>query len=159
MLWSAESCQVDQMALTTNEDVVYICGYVARQGGADLIAIEMIASYGMPVGREVFETCVWIGRFVQAACALPCEYVYRKDVKLYLCGNARAKDSNVRQAIIDRFGGKDKAIGRKKNPGPLHGVKGDLWAALAVGLYVADSMEDNGIVFGGTATVSTESQE
>ena len=37
----------------------------------------------------------------------------RQEVKLHLCNSARAKDANIRQALIDRFGGKDKAIGRK----------------------------------------------
>jgi hypothetical protein len=102
------------------------------------LAIEMIASYGMPVGAEVFETCVWIGRFIQSWTTRRGNWtkVYRLDVKLALCGSARAKDGNVRQALIDRFGGKDKAIGRKANPGPLYGISGDLWAALGVAVAV-----------------------
>jgi hypothetical protein len=97
------------------------------------LAIEMIASYGMPVGREVFDTCVWIGRFVQAWNA-PHTLVYRRDVKMFLCGNNTAKDGNIRQALIDRFGGKDRAIGNKRAPGPLHGISNDVWSALAVGV-------------------------
>lgn len=106
----------------------------------DRIVIEMVACYGMPVGREVFETCVWIGRFMQCAESEygATERIFRKDIKLHLCGSLRAKDANVRQAIIDLYGGKAKAIGTKKNPGPLYGVKGDEWAAIGVGLtYMA----------------------
>jgi hypothetical protein len=101
------------------------------------LAIEMIASYGMPVGREVFETCVWIGRFVQAwHTPEEVQLVYRKDVKLHLCGNPRAKDPNVRQALIDLFpatgGGKCAQIGVKAKPGPLFGVSSHAWPALGV---------------------------
>lgn len=93
------------------------------------LAIEMIASYGMAVGREVFETCVWIGRFQQAwrkpeAVLKVC----RKDVKLHLCGSPRAKDPNVRQALIDKLGPQ----GTKKKPGATYGVKSHAWAALGV---------------------------
>ncbi len=103
------------------------------------LAIEMIASYGMAVGREVFETCVWIGRFMQWH-NRPDEVklVYRKDVKLHLCHDMRAKDANIRQAIIDLFpatgAGKTPQIGTKKQPGPLYGVNSHAWAALAVAL-------------------------
>lgn len=97
------------------------------------LAIEMIASYGMPVGREVFETCVWIGRFIEAWGG-PYTFVYRRDVKMFLCGNNAAKDANIRQALIDRYGGKAKAIGKKKAQGPLYGIHDDVWAALAVGI-------------------------
>lgn len=102
---------------------------------ADAYVIEMIASYGMPVGREVFDTCVWIGRFVQALAEAerPSGLIYRREVKMHLCGNTKAKDSNIRASLLDRFGpGKQKAVGTKKAPGPLYGVKADVWAALAL---------------------------
>ena len=103
--------------------------------GADVFAIEMIASYGMAVGREVFETCLWIGRFQEAweARGGEARLVYRRDVKLFLCESNRANDANIRAALIDRFGpGKDLAIGKKHRPGPLYGITGDEWSALAV---------------------------
>lgn len=107
--------------------------------GGDLLAIEMIASYGMPVGREVFETCLWIGRYIEAWERRGGKYklVYRKDVKVFHCESTRATDANIRAALLDRYGpGREKAIGTKREPGALYGMKGDCWAALAVGLTV-----------------------
>jgi hypothetical protein len=99
------------------------------------LAIEMIASYGMPVGAEVFETCLWIGRFIQAHGG-PHIKVYRRDVKLHLCGSSRAKDPNVRQALIDLVGPQ----GTKKQPGPTYGLKADMWAALGVAVTAAQDL-------------------
>lgn len=95
------------------------------------VVIEMVASYGMAVGKDVFETVYWIGRFSEAVGGA--ERIYRKDVKMTLCGNNRAKDANIRQALIDLFGpGKEAAVGTKSSPGPLYGIKSHLWSALAV---------------------------
>jgi hypothetical protein len=57
--------------------------------------------------------------------------VFRRDVKLHLCDSPRAKDGNVRQALLDRLGPQ----GTKKAPGPTYGVKSHEWAALAVAVY------------------------
>jgi hypothetical protein len=102
----------------------------------DVLACEMVASYGMAVGREVFETVFWIGRFIEAADQAGERHrlVYRKDVKLHLCNSPRAKDGNIRQALIDRFG----KVGTKKTPGPLFGCRSHIWAALAVGVYACE---------------------
>jgi hypothetical protein len=110
-------------------------------GRGRVVAIEMVASYGMAVGAEVFETCVWIGRFVERSDDPDAvRLVYRRDVKLHLCGSPRAKDTNIRQALLDRWGGKDKAVGTSKQRGPLYGVKSHAWAALAVAVMVADRL-------------------
>lgn len=108
---------------------------------ADELAVEGITSYGMPVGAEVFETCIWIGRYLQQwklAGNGRSILIYRKDVKLHLCGTTQAKDANVRQAIIDRFprtgGGKTPQIGTKAAPGPLYRVSSHAWSALAVAI-------------------------
>jgi hypothetical protein len=108
------------------------------------LVIEMIASYGMAVGAEVFETCVWIGRFMEAWGA-PVARIKRGEVKMFLCGSMRAKDGNIRQAIIDLFppdgAGKIPQVGTKNKPGPLYGISGDMWAALGVALTYADKLD------------------
>lgn len=104
-----------------------------------ILAIEFPQSFGMPVGASIFETCMWAGRFVQA---WPNEsrVCYRKSIVTALCGSARAKDANVRAALIEHYGGKSAAIGNKKTPGPLYGIHGDEWQALAVALYVSGNL-------------------
>lgn len=110
----------------------------------DALAYEMVASYGMPVGSTVFETVFEVGRFVEHWSMMvtgPIRRIYRKDVTMHLCGSMRAKDSNIRQSLIDRYGGKDAAIGRKANPGPLYGISKDVWAALGVAVTSAETAE------------------
>jgi hypothetical protein len=106
------------------------------QGGIKNFAVEMVASYGMAVGKEVFETCVWIGRFWETSCSFEVtrQFIYRKDEKMNLCHSMKANDSNIRQALIDRFG----PVGTKKNPGWFYGVSKDVWAAIAVGVTYHD---------------------
>lgn len=91
------------------------------------MAIEMVESFGMSVGKEVFETVWWIGRFCQKWHGT-FHRVYRKEVKMHLCQSMRAKDPNIRQALIDRLG----APGTKKQPGKTYGIKADMWSALAL---------------------------
>ena len=123
------------------------------------MAIEMPACYGMAVGTTVFETCRWVGVFQQKfRCrdGLPTYLVYRKaqnkehgidSVCMHICKNNRAKDSNVRQAIIDRYpatgGGKTPQIGTKAQPGPLYGVSKDVWAALAVAITFSETYHES----------------
>lgn len=112
----------------------------------DVILIEMVASYGMAVGASTFETCVWIGRFIQKFGEERVKLIYRKDVKKCLCGSMQAKDSNIRQAIIERFpaagGGKTPQIGTKKQPGPLFGISSHCWSALALGITYFETLKE-----------------
>ncbi len=107
------------------------------------LAIEMIDVFGM-AGRTVFETCVWIGRFIEAWGAEHYTKVTRHDVKMHLCHTKRSDDAMVRQALIARWGGDVVAIGGKgrgnaKTPrGPLHGVASHAWSALAVAVTWSD---------------------
>jgi len=137
-----------------------------------VVVIEDVGHYGMPVGKDVFDTIRWTGRFdylTTEICKLELVYMKRADVKLHLCFSPRANDSTVRQAIIDKYGGDRIAIGGKKcvackgkgwvgrgrppclecdqtgyetPAGPLHGISGHVWAALAVGLTYYDSLVD-----------------
>lgn len=129
-----QACGVDD-----NDDIRFIIMGAAENYPGIRVAMEMIASYGMPVGRDVFETCVWIGRFYQTAKdnGMCPKLIYRKDVKMEICGTTKAKDGNIRQAIIDRVG----PPGTKKKPGPTYGCKTHIWAALGVAITDLASIE------------------
>lgn len=106
------------------------------------VVIERVASYGMPVGREVFDTCEWIGRFTQTAAdqKIPVDYVLRQEEKLAICKSPKANDATIRKALIDRFATHDFTNGKgtKKNPDFFYGFKADMWSSYAVGIsYLA----------------------
>lgn len=104
--------------------------------------IEQIASYGMAVGETVFDTVFWSGRLAQVLKErnILTSRLKRKEIVTHLCGTSRAKDSNVIQALIDRFA-KDtpnKGKGSKKDPGFFYGFSKDIWQAFAVTIAWCD---------------------
>jgi hypothetical protein len=127
---------IDSFGKQNNHQVMARLTESSRSG--TVLVIEKIASYGMPVGEEVFETVYWTGRFAEAWrwCGHNKEAVRipRKEICVHLCGSARARDANIRQACIDRVG----PVGKKSAPGPTFGIVADVWAALAVALVAED---------------------
>lgn len=141
VLYDADDKQVVRHGIEPNEDVRSQLRAADRCG--QNVVIEMVASYGKPVGEDVFETCVEIGRMLEAGQAAVPARMKRADVKMALCHQtAGITDSVIRQRLIDLFGpGKEAAIGTKNHRGPLYGVKKDEWQAL--GLAVAFSMKSD----------------
>jgi len=116
---------------------------LVKTGYYDMMAIEVMQSFGMGVGQSVFETAYYIGRLMQIAEGLGSKVrmVYRSEVKMHHCHTMKAKDTNIRTALIDRFG----APGTKKNQGKTYGITKDTWSALAIATFVADTMGDKRI--------------
>lgn len=136
----ADTCKPVAFAKTMNEALLQS----VEQGtfGYDAVYIEMVASYGMAVGAEVFDTCVWIGRYLQAAITggADVHLVTRLHVKLHHCHDSKAKDSNITRALVDRFayGQPNYGKGTKAEPGWFYGFSADVWQAYALAVYAAD---------------------
>lgn len=123
---------VDAVAQLRQEDKVYF-------------AIEMIASYGMPVGREVFETCVWIGKMLERLKHYRVELITRQEEKLTICHSPRANDATIRLALVDRFAPNtsNNGKGTKASPGWFYGFHHDIWQAYAVAVTAHDLEKGN----------------
>jgi hypothetical protein len=121
----------NRVVSTGNVSVEELC-VILRENPDLLAACEYIDFMGMAVGSEVFATVFNVGRLYSAATIM--RLIPRRDIKLHLCGSHRAKDANVRQALIDKVG----PVGNKKAPGPCYGVATHLWSALAVAVTATD---------------------
>lgn len=143
-------CNPVEFAKEKNEDLdscfqamIYDLYYIKRKPFE--VAIEMVASYGMPVGAEVFDTCVWIGRFASIFEGYNKKplFIYRKDEKMSICHSMKANDATIKQALVDRFaaGVPNHGKGSKKEPGFFYGFKADVWAAFAVAVTCADKLK------------------
>ena len=132
------------------------------------LVVERIASQGMIVGQETFDTADYVGALGEAYVHKYLVHkIFRRLVKVGCCGDSKAKDSNVRQFVIDYFGGQDKAIGGKKcgkckgkgwfgsgrqecpackgakwkhPPGKVFGFAEDEWQAMALAIYFFENL-------------------
>ena len=131
-----EDGRVCELLEFTNEEMV---DAILVQDGWN-VAIEDFVPYGKSLSHESMATKRWMGIFwyLSGAVLIP-----RPDIKEHLCDTRTAKDADVRDALIHRYGANRKgAIGTLKTPGPLYGVKGHLWAALAVAVTHYDGLQD-----------------
>jgi len=133
-----DNCRPLQHGKLPNDDLLFDVASMQF----DTLVLEMVSHYGkgMPAGKTVFDTCVWIGRFQQMAAVrgIPTHIVYRGEEKINLCGSAQAKDANIRQALIDRFARTPNGKGTKKAPDFFYGFAADAWQAFAVGVTWLD---------------------
>jgi len=101
------------------------------------VVVEDFVPYGNRLNHESMDTIKFIGALYWTHGV---EVLDRPTIKLHLCGVRTANDANVRDALIHEYGpGKEKAVGKKKTPGPLYGITGHLWAALAVAVTAIDT--------------------
>lgn len=141
VIYNVETGDVPDFGKWDNVRLLELLRTAYRLGDLSTIVIEKVEGFGMAVGAEVFETVYWSGRFAEAAYPVHVDRIGRRAIKLHLCGQARAKDANVRQALIDGYGG-PAAIGKKASPGPLYGIAGDVWSALAVAVTWAETRKE-----------------
>jgi hypothetical protein len=136
--WDAVQRRILQAEHTDNETLIE--RFRRMKPTSAVLVVEQIESFGMAVGKTTFETVDWGGRFREAWYPNIAHRLPRSAIKLHLCHSRRSTDSEIRQAIIDRFGGtKAAAFGTKKQPGPLYECTGHKMAALAVALTWADT--------------------
>lgn len=137
------TCEPIAFGRTDNHELARLLPDLIAEHHITETHIEMIASYGMAVGSEVFETCVWIGRYLELCEALGCSTTrtVRLRIKLHHCHVTGANDATVRRALVERFapGARNHGKGTKDNPTWFYGFHRDIWAAYALAVYACDT--------------------
>lgn len=130
LIFDPRKQEIDSMGIYRNAELLRMLRLGTQR--VTVFAIELIASFGFTVGHEVFETCLWIGRFIEAAeqnqersTLYPCYPCYRRQVLSHF---RATNDATIRAAMRARFG--ENAAG----------CKYDLWSALAIAAYTADKI-------------------
>lgn len=119
----------------------------------DEIAIECISSYGMAVGQDVFNTCIYIGILlekIQTIFGIKPKLVFRQTIKMHHChATSKVNDSTINTVLRQKYG-EDNTV---KKPNPIYWnslversggnkyMSGDIWAAFAVATFVAEDKE------------------
>jgi len=116
-----------------NEDILTQINLMPE---GSVVVLEQFKSYGMSIGQSTMDAIQWNGRFIQRAIdkGFRTDIVARMEEKMNLCKNGKAKDSNIRQALIDRFG----EVGTKNAQGWFYGVSKDMWSAIAIAVTWSD---------------------
>ena len=107
------------------------------------VVIEGFKSYGMPIGQTTIDAIWWSGRFFEFYNYYNPYTLYRKDIKLNLCGKTNAKDTNVTGALVERFTPNLPNFGKgtKKEQGYFYGFKKDIWAAMGIAVTYIDFLQ------------------
>ena len=130
-------CVIDELKMICAEKLPNdeFLSWLRRLGGVEAAAVEGIQSYGMPVGREVFDTCYMVGRIMEICDHqyIPAAIYNRPEYSKALCGCGKITDAVLRAALMTRFGGDKKGE-------PLHQLKGstDKRSAFAIAVYHHD---------------------
>jgi hypothetical protein len=112
--------------ITSNVQVLKYLRSIDKQ---TCVVFESMEPYGIVVGRDVLETCVWIGRMFQRARDMvgpqQVSRLPRRAVKKHL-RIGKGGDKAVRAALIQRLGG-------ERHPEDWYGnLKTHQWSALAI---------------------------
>lgn len=146
VVWDGE--RIHDCAKEENENVLALA-----RGFVGPVYVEGMSYMRAEAGASMLGTAFWAGRFYQAS-ADPQE-VKRTEVKLHHTGRRTANDSDVRAALIDRFGrpyttevytptgkrGQPLKPRSRRAPGLTAPLSNDTWQAFALAVYATDKAE------------------
>ena len=113
------------------------------------------------IGAETYDTCYWIGRYMQAAIDLgkTVHQIYRAQERSRLVPTKKNKlpkhpahvgqsaDSQIRATLIRRFAQHDMKNGKgtAKNKDVFYGFARDMWSAFAIGVVHLDIVKEEAL--------------